>query len=52
MGLSNVAFMTPNGKTVLIVINENDKPMTFNVRYKKKQITPIIEGKSVITFVW
>lgn len=52
MGLSNVAFMTPNGKTVLIVINENDKQITFNVRYKKKQITPTIEGKSVITFVW
>ncbi|MCA0233485.1 MAG: glucosylceramidase [Bacteroidetes bacterium] len=52
MNLSNVAFKTPDGKTILIVINENDKPMTFNVRHKNKQITPMLEGKTVATFVW
>ena len=52
MSLSNVAFKTPDGKTVLIVINESDKPMTFNVRHKNKQIMPTLEAKSVATFVW
>ena len=52
MSLPNVAFKTPDGKTVLIVINESDKPMTFNIRQKNKQTTPTLEGKSVATFVW
>lgn len=52
MNLSNVAFMTPDGKVVLIAINESDKPITFNIRHKNKQITPTLEGKTVATFVW
>ena len=52
MNLSNVAFVTPDGKVVLIAINESDKPITFNIRHKNKQITPTLEGKAVATFVW
>lgn len=52
MSLSNIAFKTPDGKTVLILLNESDKLMTFNIRYKTKQITPTLEGRTVATFVW
>ncbi|WP_428655181.1 glycoside hydrolase family 30 protein [Runella sp.] len=52
MSLPNVAFKTPDGKTVLIVMNESDKPITFNIRTKNQQITPTLSGKAVATFVW
>ncbi len=52
MSLPNVAFKTPDGKTVLIVMNESDKPVKFNIRHKNKQATPTLEGKAVATFVW
>lgn len=52
MSAPNVAFKTREGKTVLVMLNESDKAMTFNVRYRGKQITPTLEGKTVATFVW
>ena len=52
MSLPNVAFKTPEGQTVLIVLNESDKPMTFNIRAINRQITPTLSGKTVATFVW
>jgi glucosylceramidase len=52
MSLPNVAFKTPDGKTVLIVMNESDKPVQFNIRYKNKQATPTLDGRTVATFVW
>lgn len=52
MSLPNVAYKTPNGKTVLIVLNESDTAMTFNIRLKNKQITPTLTAKTVATFVW
>ena len=52
MSLPNVAFKIPDGKTVLIVMNESDKPVQFNIRHKNKQATPTLDGKTVATFVW
>lgn len=52
MSLPNVAFKNPDGKTVLIVMNESDKPVQFNIRHKNKQATPTLDGKTVATFVW
>ncbi len=52
MSLQNVAFKTPDGKTILIVINESDKAQSFNIRYHNKQITTSLDGGSVMTYVW
>ncbi|MES2521036.1 MAG: glycoside hydrolase family 30 beta sandwich domain-containing protein [Bacteroidota bacterium] len=52
MSLQNVAFKTPDGKTVLIVMNESDKTQSFNIRYHNKQITTSLDGGSVMTYVW
>ncbi len=52
ISLPNVAFKTPDGKTVLIVMNESDNAVTFNIRTKNRQITPTISSKTVATFVW
>lgn len=50
--LQNVAFRTPEGKTVLIVLNDNDADQSFNIRYKGKKVTPFLKSGSVATFIW
>lgn len=52
MGLQNVAFKTPAGKTVLIVLNEGDKTQEFNIRYRNKQVKTSLEAGAVKTYVW
>ena len=48
----NVAFQRPDGKKVLIVLNESRDSQTFNIRYKDKIVTTALGGGSVATFVW
>lgn len=52
MSLPNVAFLTPNGKKVLIVLNDNQKAHTFNIGFKGKKVTYTLGGGSVATFIW
>jgi glucosylceramidase len=52
MSLPNVAFKTPDGKTVLIVQNEGSKAQEFNIRYHNKQITSTLEVGAVATYIW
>lgn len=51
-GLSNVAFHTPDGKTVLIVSNTAKIGQTFDVDCAGKSIHPTLPAGSVGTFVW
>lgn len=50
--LYNVAFKTPDGKKVLIVLNDNNTAASFNLEYDDKQVTPVLPAGSVATFVW
>jgi glucosylceramidase len=50
--LPNVAFATPAGKRVLIVVNDSRQPQTFIIRYNGKDAAATLEGKAVGTFVW
>jgi len=50
--LQNVAFQRPDGKKVLIVLNESVDSQTFNIGYKDKIVTTALGGGSVATFVW
>jgi glucosylceramidase len=52
MSLQNVAFKTPDGKIVLIVVNDSDKSQTFNIRYHGKQMSTSLDGGAVATYVW
>lgn len=52
MSLANVAFKTPSGKTVLIVLNESDKPQAFTISTKGKTLSQSLDGGSVATYVW
>lgn len=50
--LYNVAFKRPDGKKVLIVLNDNNTATSFNLRYQGKQVIPVLPAGSVATFVW
>ncbi|MES2426387.1 MAG: glycoside hydrolase family 30 beta sandwich domain-containing protein [Bacteroidota bacterium] len=51
-GLSNVAFATPIGKTVLVVANKGRLAQSFKIVYKNKMITTQLSAASVATYVW
>ncbi|HLP92613.1 MAG TPA: glycoside hydrolase family 30 beta sandwich domain-containing protein [Saprospiraceae bacterium] len=50
--LPNVAFLTPEGKYVLIVLNESSQLKTFNIQAGGRWITGSLYGDTVATFVW
>ncbi len=50
--LFNVAFSTPSGKKVLLVLNEDAVPATFNIRFKNKWATVTLPSASAGIFVW
>ena len=50
--LSNVAFVTPTGKKVLIVLNESNASQTFNIQFKNKIVSPVLGAGAVATYVW
>lgn len=50
--LPNVAFKTPDGLKVLIVLNSSDKTEKFNIGFDKKLATTSLGSGSVATFVW
>jgi glucosylceramidase len=50
--LPNVAFKTPDGKIVLIVLNDSEESYSFQVNYRDKSIKATINSGSVATFTW
>lgn len=50
--LENVAFKTPEGKKVLIVLNSGSIPQRFNIRYNGKIVTSELVNGGVATYVW
>jgi glucosylceramidase len=51
-GLPNVAFRTPGGKKVVVVLNEGTSAQKFNIQFNDMIITPELPGGAVGTFVW
>ncbi|WP_295116877.1 glycoside hydrolase family 30 beta sandwich domain-containing protein [uncultured Chitinophaga sp.] len=51
-GMQNVAFKTPDGKKVLIVINTGNVPLSFNIKYRGKIATASLNNGAVGTYVW
>ena len=51
-GLYSVAYLTPNNKIVLIVLNENKQITNFSVKYKDKSFIAKLDIGSAATFVW
>lgn len=50
--LPNVAFKTPEGKKVLIVLNEGASSQTFNIQFNNMIVTSDLPGGAVGTYVW
>ncbi|WP_343674758.1 glycoside hydrolase family 30 beta sandwich domain-containing protein [Chitinophaga sp.] len=50
--LDNVAFKTPDGKRVLIVINNASAPQSFNIQFNGKVVTPTLTNGAVGTYIW
>jgi glucosylceramidase len=50
--LPNVAYQTPEGQTVLIVLNESDSSQSFNINQKGKQLSTSLDAGAVGTYVW
>jgi glucosylceramidase len=50
--LPNVAFKTPDGRKVLIVLNDAGSPRTFNIRDGGKRVTSTLPAGAVGTYVW
>jgi glucosylceramidase len=50
--LASVAFMTPEGKVVLVVSNTGNFPKSFAVKYHGKVFQTAIPAESVGTYVW
>jgi glucosylceramidase len=50
--LPNVAFKTPEGKKVLIVLNEGSSKQYFNIKYGGRQAVAGLDPGVVATFIW
>jgi glucosylceramidase len=50
--LDNVAFKTPDGKKVLIVVNNGATSQTFNIQYNGKVVTTSLADGAVATYIW
>lgn len=50
--LSTVAFLRPDGKKCLVVVNVSNQPISFAIQYKNKFANTLIGGNTAITYLW
>lgn len=50
--LINVAFKTPAGKTVVLVLNDGNASQTFTIKSNLKSITSVLPAGTVATYIW
>lgn len=50
--LPNVAFQTPEGKRVLLVLNKAASSVSFNIQFNGQTVTPTLPAGAVGTFIW
>ncbi|OBQ54985.1 glucosylceramidase [Tamlana sp. s12] len=50
--LPNVAFKTPDGKIVVIVLNNTDTKKTFNINASDEPVTTSLDAGALGTFIW
>lgn len=51
-GLHGVAFLNPDGKRVLIVLNESASPVSFAIREGDRQASAALPARTAATYVW
>jgi glucosylceramidase len=50
--LSTVAFLTPDGKVVLVAVNTGNFDKTFQIEYHGQSVHTTLHPESVGTYVW
>jgi glucosylceramidase len=50
--LYSVGFVTPEGKKVLIVVNDNNTTKSFSIAYKTKAAVTSLPSGGVGTYYW
>lgn len=50
--LPNVAFATPDGRVVLLVLNDGAEAMTFDIQCDGRAMTATLAAGAVATYVW
>jgi len=50
--LPNVAFKTPSGQKVLIVLNDSKEIQNFSIAFNGKYVSTTLEKGAVATYVW
>lgn len=51
-GLGSVAFLRPDGKKVLLVLNDGSTDIVFNIKYKGKWAVTGLPAGSAGTYIW
>lgn len=51
-GLPNAAFITPDGKLAVVVLNDSGSEKTFNIKNGNKTITTTLAKGAVGSFIW
>jgi len=50
--LYNVCFKRPDGKKVLVVLNDGSRSSTFNIKHNGKWVTSTLAAGDVATYIW
>ena len=50
--LTNAAFKTPAGKTVVLVLNDTPSSQTFTIKSNTRLISSLLPAGTVATYVW
>ena len=50
--LDTAAFLTPDGKVVLVVSNTGNFPKKFSIAFHGKSVETSLPSESVGTYVW
>ena len=51
-GLYNVAFKTPTGKKVLLILNDGTSAININIKFKDKMAVVNLPAGSAATYIW
>lgn len=51
-GLTHVAFKRPDGKKVLLVLNDSNSLQTFNIKYNGKFVQTSLKAGNAATYIW
>jgi glucosylceramidase len=50
--IQTAAFLRPDGKKVLLVVNDESAGQVFNIKFNNKWVTATLQKGAVATFVW